>query len=471
MKKIDERSLFIALAFSFIFALAGSLVSVIRYWQYEVFYYDFGIFDKAIWGVSRFSLPIIHHIELGEKIIFADHFSPSIFILSPLFWIFPWSETLLVAQASMVAGSGFVLLLIGKRVLKNSFYAMTIMLCYFLFEGLQNGVITDFHEVSIATLFFMLSFFCVVAKKKKLYFLFLFLLLGCKETMFLLGVGIAVTLFLIFPKWRKIALATCIISLMWGILSIKIIIPFFSGGTYLYATGIPTDPIAIVSSFFDNQIKRRTLFYTFLNFGFLPLLSPGFWFLIFQDFLVRFYPQAFIARWALGFHYSMLTTTIMAVSSVFSIQILQRYLKQKYLTILIFLLLLNSLFLYRAVLHGPFSLAYNSALYAHTKDFAFLDTAIKKIPKNASVMTQNNILPHFTHQKSWLLISDIYRYNGEYYTLQQPDYILIDNRSGQNSNNYYGVSDMQFLLTNLQKDTSYTNMYRQGDLWIFRKIE
>ncbi len=469
-KLLNKHSFLIAFIFSSLFSLAGSLVSLNRFWQYEVFYYDFGIFDKAIWEVSRFSTPIIHHIVLGEKIIFADHFSPSIFMFSLLFWFFPQSETLLVAQACAVGISGFVLFSISKRVLKNSFYAISIMASYLLFEGLQNAVITDFHEVTVATLFFMLTFLCVVAKKKKLYFLCFMLLLGFKETMFLLGIGMVVAVFFTFPKWRKVALVSAIIAVIWGIVSIKVVIPYFSGGLYLYATEIPTNPATMIASFFDSPIKQRTIYYTFRNFGFLPLFSPAFWIIIFQDLLIRFYPQGFVERWALGFHYSALTTAIMGVSSVFSIKMLQSKIKQKYLTVLVLLLLLNSLYLYRFVLHGPFGLSYNSALYAHTKDFVFLEKAIKKIPKNASVMTQNNIFPHFTHQKSWLLISDIYAYKKEFYTSKNPDYILIDNRSGQNLNNYYGVRDMNVLITNLQKDTTYKNIYKDGSLWMFKKI-
>src|SRR3989338_8513854 len=102
-----------------LFTIAGVLVSLNRFWQYEVFYYDFGIFDQAIWSVSRFSPPKIEHFIVGGKWIFADHFSPSIFLLSPFYWLTTKSEILLVVQAIAVGLSGVVLYSIGTHVLKN----------------------------------------------------------------------------------------------------------------------------------------------------------------------------------------------------------------------------------------------------------------------------------------------------------------------------------------------------------------
>ncbi|MBU3979560.1 DUF2079 domain-containing protein [Patescibacteria group bacterium] len=466
----NKIAFFVAFFLSFLYAFAGSIVSVIRYWQYEVFYFDFGIFDTAIWNVSRFSLPIIDHIALGEKIIFADHFSPSIFILAPLFWLFPHSETLFVAQASMVAASGFVLFLIARHVLKNSFYAISIMSGYFLFVGLQNAVITDFHEVTIATLFLMLTFLYIVKKKKKMYFLVLLLLLGSKESMFLLGIGVSIALFFIRPSWRKIAYSTLIISLLWGLASIKLIIPFFSEGRYFYETQLSPNPIAIFSSFFDSPIKQHTLLYTFLSFGFLPLLSPVFWPLIFQDFLVRFYPASFTTRWDMGLHYSALIAVIMGLASVYSVAFLKGRLKSKAMLVIMIAFLLNAVFLYRFILRGPFGLFYNPAFYAHTKDFAFLDNVVKKIPRNASVMTQNNLASHFTHQKVWLLQAENRPADQEYYTQKQPDYILIDNRAGQNPNNYWGVKDMNFLLNTLRNDNKYKLIYKSSGQFLFGKV-
>ena len=134
---------------------------------------------------------------------------------------------------------------------------------------------------------------------------------------------------------------------------------------------------------------------------------------------------------------------------------------------MVFVLLISG-FLYRVTLHGPFALSYNPAFYTHTKDLAFLDNLIKKVPKNVSVMAQNNLAPHFTHQKVWLLLSSNEKNSVEYYTLKQPGYIVFDNRPGQNPNDHFGISDINVLLNSLQKDKNYKLFYQVGGSYIYK---
>lgn len=462
-KKTSFTDFFAVLLFA-LFSLAGVLVSVSRYWQYEIFFYDFGIFDQAIWSVARFSPPLIDHMVVGGKWIFADHFNPSIFILSPLYWITDKSEVLLIAQAVVVGLSGLVLYFIGREILKNRFLSLSVMFSYLFFTGLQNAVITDFHEVTIATLPLMLAFLMVVKKNVKLFFLFLLLTLGFKESNFLVGIGIGVAIFFIRKEWRKVAFATCIISLMWGIISIKYIIPYFSGGFYQYSEPVSLNPINIISTFINHPIKLNTMFHTFISFGFLPALSPAFWFLIFQDFFARFYSSLGISRATLGFHYSSLISVIMAVSSIYSLNMLQKKFSGNLIRFIAVILILNSLFLYRFILRGPFAMAYNPALYRHTADFKFLDDLVKKVPKDSSVAAQNNLAVRFTHQKSWLLRT-------EAVTMNNPDYIVMDVRPKQNINNFFGERSLSLekLLKTLKQNPCYILIYGTDYQFLFKK--
>jgi hypothetical protein len=111
-------------------------------------------------------------------------------------------------------------------------------------------------------------------------------------------------------------------------------------------------------------------------------------------------------------------------------------------------------------LHGPFALAYNPAFYKHTNNFKFLDSMVDKIPKEATVMTHNNLAVRFTHQKVWLL-----RQNYSYY---KPDYILIDLRSGQNPNNFYGTDNYASIAAQLKIDPNYSLLYHTESQFVFK---
>src|SRR3990167_2552452 len=92
-----------------IFGLVGSLVSLHRFWRYEVSYVDFGQYDQAIWKVSRFQEPTVNHFIHGKINVLGDHVTPSVFLISPLYWLTNKSEMILVVQAVVVALSGLFL--------------------------------------------------------------------------------------------------------------------------------------------------------------------------------------------------------------------------------------------------------------------------------------------------------------------------------------------------------------------------
>jgi uncharacterized membrane protein len=458
--KTDYLAFFIV----FLFSLAAVLVSVHRFWQYEVFYHDFGIFDKAIWAVSRLDPPVIDHLILGGKWIFADHFNPTIYLLSPLYLLTSRSEVILIAQSVIVGLSGLFIYLTGKEILKKSYLSLAILVCYFLFIGLQNAIISDFHEVTLMVLPLSLVYYSLVKEKKVPFFTFLLLLLGIKENSFLIGLGIAFSVFFLKRDWRKAAILAGAVSVLWGLLSIKVIIPYFSEGIYLYEPKVANDLKGLLFSFFDHEEKRKTIFYSFSSFGFLPVLNPGFWPLIIQDFVIRFLPGV-STRWLLSFHYSMPLAGILALSSLFSLAYIEKTKYAKLLPLVGTVLVLYSLFLYRFVFHGPLGLSYNPAFYANTKNLKFLDEMVSKVPKDASVMAQNNIATRFTHQKSWFLRKDYYLY--------KPDYILLDLRPGQNPNNFYGTGsfeDVDGIYQELLKDKNYNVHYKKGDQYIFKRV-
>lgn len=475
IKKLIFKSNFFdisALISVFIFSIAGTLVSLNRFWQYEVFYYDFGIFDQAIWNVSRFNPPIIEHLVVGGKWIFADHLNPSLFLLTPLYWLTDKSEIILVAQAVAVGLSGLFIYLIGREVLKNKFWSFSILLVYFLFLGIQNAVITDFHEVTVATLPFVASYYFLIKKNYKVFFILFLITLGFKESNFLLCFGMAISVFLIDRKLWKLALLCGVIALSWGYININYIIPYFSDGIYQYNVAVQPNPVQIAGTFFDSEIKRRTLLYSFMSFGFLPLFSPQFWAIMFQDFLARFYSPVWFTRWGMDLHYSAILGATFGISSIFTFKLIDKKVKKKIiLNILAVVIVLNAIYLYRFELNGPFGLAYNSAFYAHSKDFKFLDDMIKVVPKDATVLTQNNLAPRFTHQKVSLLRDMPITSTAVYYQtmIPQPDYIVIDSREGQNPNNYFVVRDMTPILDALEKDKNYKAVYKKGDQVVYKK--
>ncbi|MEK7533000.1 MAG: DUF2079 domain-containing protein [Patescibacteria group bacterium] len=445
-----------------LYTLAAILVSLHRFWQYEVFYYDFGIFDAAIWHVAHFRPPIVDHFVIGGKVIFADHFSPSIFLLSPLYWLTSRPEALLAAQAVAVGASAVVLYLLGKHVLKRGLGPLAATAAYLLFVGTQNALIADIHEVTFMMLPLMLVFYAVVTNRMKLFWICFFITLGFKESSSLLGVALAALILIYNRRWRLTALMIAVISVLWGYVTTQMIIPYFYGQTYFYTPVFDSNPLVILWSLFDDPVKRNTLLMSLTSFGFLPLLYPPAWPLILQDIASRFMQKEFALRWGLGLHYSAQLAVIMAFSSIMAINNLQKRIRSRYaITASMIVLIGISLYLHQFKLHGPLGLAYNPAFYAHTKNFTFLDDLIANVPKGTTVMTQNNIAPHMIHTHQVYLLRDVYE---DF----MPDYFVLDVRQGQNFNNFFGAK-IDVLRASLRKDPRYEIMYQTNEQMIYKR--
>lgn len=451
-----------AIILTIIFIIAGLIVSINRFWQYEVFYYNFGVFDQAIWHISRFQPPIIEHLLVGGKISLADHFDLSILLLAPVFWFTDKSEALLVIQSLFAGLAGFVIYKIGIEILKDKFLSFAIACCYFFFVGIQNAVITDFQELTVMTFPITLTFYAIIKKKIKLFWILFLLTLGFKEVTFLLGIGIAIYILFYNRRWKWHAFSAILISALWGFITIKIVIPYFSQGLYLHQPNLPDSLLDKAMALIDHPIKRHTLFFSFLNFGFLPLFSPSMWAVILQDYIQRFLPLLTTTYWGLGLHYNAVVSPLLSIASIFGFNFIQKFkIIYKIRYIIGIILIINTFVLFRFILHGPFMLAINPVFYRHTSDFKFLDKAISKIPNNVSIMTQNNLGVRFDHQK--------YIYPRENYDRFSPDYILIDARSGQNPNNYLFSPPPAELLVLVKRDDKYKLIYHEGDQYIFKK--
>ena len=82
------------------FAIAYGVSAILRHWHFNSSY-DLAIYDQAVWHLSRFEPPASSF--RGMTNLFGDHFHPVIVLFAPLFWVVSASETLLAAQAVLLA--------------------------------------------------------------------------------------------------------------------------------------------------------------------------------------------------------------------------------------------------------------------------------------------------------------------------------------------------------------------------------
>jgi uncharacterized membrane protein len=88
--------------------------------------------------------------------LLGDHFHPILMLLAPVYRLFPTAETLLIAQAALIAVSAITVGRAAQCVLGPRL-AIAVTVAYGLSWGLQEVVAADFHEVSFAVPMLALS--------------------------------------------------------------------------------------------------------------------------------------------------------------------------------------------------------------------------------------------------------------------------------------------------------------------------
>jgi uncharacterized membrane protein len=292
----------------------------------------------------------------------------------------------------------------------------------------------------------------VIKTKKWRWYWWVFLwFIGWQED--LAGIGAGMGIYLLKNKdTRKRGLLTLIISLVYGLLVIKRIIPAFNQGAYGYDMYWPTG-IEWLSRWVWPAIKLKTIIVSVMSFGGLPLLSPWIWPSILSQYLIRFVFNNAGTRWDLGMHYNAIVTPLLLLGAIDGVRKFQgnKYFKRAsyWMGLGIILLIL----LFHRLLLGPLQLALRSEFYQQTNRNSHYREFLDKIPRDKGlIMTMNNLAAHLTHDQVVLLKQDYKRID--------PKVIAVYLLPGQNPNNYFPVSEagVKLMVKELENDVNYSQV-------------
>lgn len=466
-KALHERiELFTVSIFVTLYIVAASAVALHRYWQFDIFWLDYGILDETIWKLSRFQMPVVINLAPPQgNIVWGDHLNPSMMFTAPVYWLGTRNEITLVAQVVSVALSAVVAYIISRSIIKSPLARVALIVSYLGYVGIQNALITDIHNIVFALLPFMLSVWAVNNRRLILYWIFFLITLGFQENMAGLGVGIGLYLALRKDKMIRIAIFTIIVSIAWGVLATRVIMPGVSGHPYFYSPSLPTVWHEWLTRFiYPPELKLKSILATYATFGFLPVASLSILPMVTEHYLERFVLNLAGTRWDLGLHYNAPLSPIMFLGSL---EVLEQIQKHRLLKRLIpwwgVTTIITVFFLHRFYLHGPLLLATHSVFYEQTGKHEFLRDFEKRIPTDGLIMTQNNIAAHFTHHQTMLLRPDVEKY--------KPRYVALDLRPGQNGNNFFPLTEDEAkqIANELWQNPNYSLMYTSGSLYLFAR--
>lgn len=465
LKKI-EWGLWILIAF---FGLVYSFVAIIKHLHFQTGL-DLAIYVQSFWSYSHLALPRVTLYPTFGDLVYADHFTPSLVLLAPIYFLFPDAKTLLVLQSFLFCLGAYPIFHFAKEISKSKFFAYCLILAYFLFFGTQFALTFDFHSAAYSAIFLPWLFWFLFKKQWKTFIIFALLTMGAKEDMPLLMA--AVGAYLVFSKTNfKVGGILILISLAYFVVVTKFLMPSFSilsAKTY-NTPELPHNISGWLTMLFDSPVKVRTIFLSMLSFAFLPLISGWFAIIWLAHFVVNFVSAQFSGRWDIFLHYRVHLGAILCFSSVLAakrisaLKHLNRYKKiiPKILGVAIVLLIIFLDYYLHLSLNTVFKPQFYKSENWMENNFAVM----KKIPPDAYLLTQNNLAPHVANRKN------IFYYPKN---LDKSDYLFLDLRPNQLIINFWASENSEAeVIKNIHHllvDGSFKIYYQKGDAILLKRV-
>ncbi len=262
------------------------------------YYADFAVwlelFSKIIDG--RGVISSLHQTSLGfgdTRNYLALHFVPLIYILAiPLYVLKNYPEYLIVLQTLILVSSVIPIYLFARDTFSNKKIGYLFASAFLFFPTLHYINLYDFEFLRISIPLLLFSFYFLYKKKYTIYYVFFILSILVREevalTTFLFGFYI-----LFVGKEKRIGISTSVISILYFLVVIKIIMPYFAGnsnsihhhlafGNFSYMGNSPSQivmyiishPLTIISNLL-NKIKIANFLMYVLPLLFTPFFSPS----------------------------------------------------------------------------------------------------------------------------------------------------------------------------------------------------
>lgn len=228
----DRRSAALLTCMVLVYVAFFSITTILTYRGFKMSAYDIGIHDQALWKLS--TLRGFFNTVRGMN-IWGDHCWLIMAFIAPLYRIVPRLETLLVVQTVALAAGAFPLAAYTFRKTGSRAAALLLAGAFLLSPALQNMNLENAHPEVLALPFLLWMIAAAESKSWRAYWPALLLALLCKEDVALTSFAIGFWIF--FQQSRKAGVVTMILSLLYFLLCMKIILPYFNGSGFFRFQG------------------------------------------------------------------------------------------------------------------------------------------------------------------------------------------------------------------------------------------
>jgi uncharacterized membrane protein len=177
-KCVGNLSLMVVWVAMFLYTIRMGYLVLTRHGNYASNAYDLGIYDQALWLISRGLPPIVTVRGLH---ILGDHFSPVLWVIAPLYRLGMDVRGLLILQTVLIASGAIPTYCIARRLQISGWAAAALSMMYLMHPALQRMNLFDFHPVALCTPLLLWCLYCIEFKNIKCAVLLSSFSICCKQ--------------------------------------------------------------------------------------------------------------------------------------------------------------------------------------------------------------------------------------------------------------------------------------------------
>ncbi|MCQ9368225.1 DUF2079 domain-containing protein [Brevibacterium sp. 91QC2O2] len=295
---------------------ASAAVSLVLYGalsiiMWRIYYspsWDLGIFTQLLNDYAHLQAPIVDIKGPGYN-LWGDHFHPILWLLMPVFKIWPSGLTLMLLQAVLFAASAWPVASYAAQKLPAA-GAWALSLAYVGSYGLLNSVTSQFHEIAFAVPLLAFGLVWWLRGHHLAGAIAIALLVFVKEDMGLTVAAFGIAVWL-RQRATKYQLGLFVWGVLWFAVTVLLILPAFNNsGQYDY-----TDNVSALDALGAGaQTKLATLGALVLAAGAVGLRSP-LMLMVLPTLAWRFVGNV-EGYWGLSFHYTAGLVPIAALALI-----------------------------------------------------------------------------------------------------------------------------------------------------------
>ena len=399
------------------------VLEYVRYITLNAAAWDLGIFMQSLYSTAFYNMLFHYNVELffnpGGSFL-GVHFSPILFLVVPLYYLYPSPITLFIIQSGMVYFSTIAVYLLADYVFREPRHAFIASLTYLLIPAMGGLIYFDFHVESFIPMFYILMMLAYARGRRLEFAIYALLFLLTIEYAQVIALALALVMLIKDAKDRvKLEMAIILAAMAFAMIAtvphaMDLLNPDKPRGLAVYNAftlgGYVGNPLyfpiyaihhaGAVASYIEGYWQLKLIYITTNLLPLYPALTTA-WFLPAIPYLAVAVLNT--ANWGFFSNYTQYASYFIPMATVAYVFRLSRVRRlYRALHLLLSLIMAIPLFIFLSPL-SPLNLnptwgniwmflgQLNSPPVVEFYKLARL------IPANASVLTTNNLFPHFAN--------------------------------------------------------------------------